>query len=281
MLLGIILTVSVLAAAVICGCCGGFAGLAWLWLLPVGFLGSFLVLVIAAFLFLWAACALVDMSKPQEHDSPFYRKMAAVYIDAVKKVIRLRVHTRGLENTPKDGRFMLVCNHLSNADPVLLLAYFKNSQLAFISKRENADMFLIGKIMHRLMCQMINRENDREALKTIIKCIQLLKDDEVSIGAFPEGYCSLDGRLQHFRSGIFKVAQKANVPIVVCTIKNTVEIFDNLPKLKPTDVDLHLVGIIPAEELKGVNTVEIADRVFHMMLEDLGPEFAPLDAENT
>ena len=37
------------------------------------------------------------------------------------------------------------------------------------------------------MGQMLNRENDREALKTIVTCIRLLKDDEVSIGVFPEG----------------------------------------------------------------------------------------------
>ena len=142
-------------------------------------------------------------------------------------------------------------------------------------------MFVIGKMMHKTMCQMVNRENDREALKTILKCIQLLKDDEVNIGVFPEGYCTTDGRLQHFRPGVFKIAQKTKVPIVVCTLQNTPEIFDNLPKLKPTDVQLHLVGVVRPEEYEGMTTVQISDMVFRMMLEDLGPDFAPLEADNT
>lgn len=48
-------------------------------------------------------------------------------------------------------------------------------------------MFLIGKIMHRLMCQLINRENDREALKTILKCIQMIREDQVSGCRLPRG----------------------------------------------------------------------------------------------
>ena len=247
------------------------------WLLPVLFVGAFLGFAILAFLFLWLACAVVSFDKPQEHDSKFYRFLTKLYIQALPRLIRVHIHKRGLENLHKEGRFILMCNHQSNADPVLLLEAFPDAQLAFISKRENQDMFLIGKIMHKLMCQMINRENDREALKTILKCIQLLKDDEVNIGVFPEGYCTTDGRLQHFRAGVFKIAQKTKVPIVVCTLKNTAEIFVNLPRLKPTHVQLHLVGIIRPEEYEGLTTVQISDMAFKMMLDDMGPEFAPLE----
>ena len=105
--------------------------------------------------------------------------------------------------------------------PVTLLRYFSGSQLAFITKRENMSMFVVGKMMHKILCQPINRENDKEALKTILKCIQLLKDDMASVAAFPEGYTSVDGLLHHFRHGIFKIATKAKVPIVVCTLQNT------------------------------------------------------------
>ena len=36
--------------------------------------------------------------------------------------------------------------------------------------------------MHKILCQRVNRENDREALKTILKCIDILKKDKASIG---------------------------------------------------------------------------------------------------
>ena len=244
-----------------------------LWLVPLVFLGCCLVLMLAAFLFLWLLCKRVDLEKPQEHDSKFYRTVMYLYIEALVRLVRVRIHTAGLEKVPTDGRFILVCNHLCLADPAVLLHCFKRSQLAFITKQENQQMFIVGKIMHKIMCQPLDRENDRAALKTIIKCIQLIKDDEVSIGVFPEGYTSKDGKLHHFRAGVFKIAQKTEVPIVVCTLQNTREIFRNLRKWKPTDVQLHLVDVIPAEELKGKTTVEISDRVYEMMIGDLGETF--------
>lgn len=275
MLLGGITVLSALFCVVICAATDAFDGLQWLWLLPVSFLGSFLVLVAGAFAFLWVLCRRVDLDVPQEQDSPFYRKMISLYADAIVTILQMRVHTVGLDRTPGNGRFMLVCNHLHILDPVLLLVFFKQNQLAFISKQENEGMFLVGKLMYKIMCQPINRENDREALKTILKCIQLIKEDQVSIGVFPEGYTSRDGKLQSFRSGVFKIAQKANVPVVVCTIQNTQKVFHNAKRLKPTDVELHLVGIIPPEELKGQTAVDIGDRVYQMMLDDLGPDYLP------
>lgn len=279
MLVGSVSVISALAAAAVCLCTGA-QGLTWLWLLPASFLGCFAVLALLAFLFLWAVCAVVDTDVPQEHDSPFYRKVTYLYADAVCTILRMRIHKKGLENVPKEGRFLLVCNHLFDLDPVVLYSCFQQSQLAFISKRENTTMFLVGKLMHRLMCQLINRENNKEALKTILKCIQLIKDDEVSIAVFPEGYTSLDGRLRHFRPGAFKIATKANVPIVVCTVRNTDKVFGNIKHLKPTDIYLDLVEVIPAEALKGKTAVDISNHVFEAMLTDMGPEYAPLDMEN-
>ena len=245
-----------------------------LWLIPVLFALFYAVLMVIAFLFLCLVCSFVDMDTPQEHDSKFHRIVMNLYIEALVTLVHLHTETEGLEKVPTDGRFLLVCNHQNNADPGILLHFFRSSQLAFISKQENKTMFVVGKMMHKTMCQLINRENDREALKTILKCIQLLKNDEVSIAAFPEGGIKIKDKLNPFRSGMFKIAQKANVPIVVCTLKGSSEVIHNIVHFKPSYVRLHLVDVIPAEDLKGKTTVEIAERVHAMMLADLGPEYA-------
>ena len=250
------------------------------WMIPVIAAGSWLALLLAAFLVLLISCAVVDVKKPQEHDSPYYRKVMEIVIEALVSVVRVRIRTTGLENTPRDGRFLLVCNHQSIADPAILLHCFRRSQLAFISKKENENMFIVGKVMHKTMTQLINRENDREALKTILKCIQLIKDDEVSIGVFPEGGIKEEGKLAHFRSGVFKIAQKAEVPIVVCTLKNSADVLPNFFKLKPTDVQMDLLGVIPAEELKGRTAVDVGEQVYGMMIANLGESFRP-DSEQT
>lgn len=244
-----------------------------IWLLPVLFCGFFAALLLLAFLILWAFSAVVDMEKPQEEDSRLYRRVMYLYVEALISLVGLKIETAGLEKTPREGRFLLVCNHQNESDPGILLHYFKKSQLAFISKRENKNMIVVGPFMHKTLCQLVNRENDREALKTILKCIQLIRDDKVSVGVFPEGGILVKDKLSHFRSGVLKIAQKTNVPIVVCTLKGTSNLFHNMKRLKRTHVRLHLVDVIPAEEVKSANTVELGGKIYGMMLSDLGEEY--------
>lgn len=266
MILKGICILSVIIAAV--QCLGGS-----FWQLPLYFIEYFAILFLAAVVVLVIACGPVNMNKPREKESKFYRWLMYPYIELLMNLFLVRLKTEGLEKTPADGRFLLVCNHQQLADPGVLLHCFKKSQLTFISKQENRKLPIINKFMHTIRCQLIDRENDRQALKAILKCIQMIKDDEVSVGVFPEGYTSKDGKVHHFRSGVFKIAQKANVPIVVCTINGTGPLFHNVLRLKRTPIALHLVDVIPAEELKGKHTAEIADRVYEMMIADLGEEF--------
>ena len=246
-----------------------------LWAILLLFAGLWLLGLLLAFLFLCVVCAFVDLDKLQHHDSKFHRTLMYLYIEAVITLVPVSVTAEGLEMTPKSTRFLLVCNHQSDVDPAILLHCFRKSQLAFISKQENRNMFAVGKFMHKTLCQMINRENDREALKTILKCIQLIKEDEVSVAVFPEGGIKAEKKLTHFRSGVFKIAQKAKVPIVVCTLNGTTDVLPNLKRLKHSDVHLHLLGVIPPWEQEGKTTVEIADRVYGMMLADLGESWNP------
>lgn len=272
MLLGCVLAVSALIAAGLCLLTGSFAGLAWLWLLPVSFVGAFVVLAGLAFLFFWLMCSRVDLNKPQENDSKFYRRMMHLYVDAILTVARVKVKTSGLEQTPKSGRFLLVSNHIDNIDPAFLLTYFRKSQLAFISKREVQQYFLVGQLMHKILCQPINRENDREALKTILKCIQIIKEDKASVAVFPEGYIKPDKKLHHFRPGVFKIATKTKVPIVVCTLRDTPFVLNNFLHLKPSTVELRLLTVIYPEEYESLTTVELSDRIYKLMADDLGPD---------
>ena len=265
MLLGIVVVLSLLAAV------GALLG-SGIVAAVLTFVGSFLGLTVLVFLVVLLMAAVVDVDKEQKTHDRCYRWVANAVIDMVIRLVRLRIHTEGLEKIPQDGRFLLVCNHLNDIDPVVLMHCFPKSDISFVSKKENKHMFIIGPFMHRIQCQLIDRENDRQALKTILRCIQLIKEDQVSIGVFPEGYVSLDGKLRHFRGGVFKIAQKTGVPIVVCTIRNTRQALRDVLHLKSSDVTVHLLDVIPAEALQGVSTVEIAEQVYEMIIADLGEE---------
>ena len=278
MLLLAIVCAALLAGLLVCAQSGAFATFTWLWMLPVTALCVFAGIVLLGFLGLLYMCKRVDQTKPQEEDDKFYRIVADLVIGAALPFLRIRIKKSGLEKVPAEGRFLLVCNHCNNADPIILLHVLRKFQMAFISKRENSTMFVIGPMMHKLQCQLINRENDREALKTILKCIQILKEDKASIAVFPEGgILSEDGKLHHFRPGVFKIAQKANVPIVVCTLHNTKDVVHNILHLKPSSVQMKVLEVIPAEELKGVTTVDISKRCYELMAADLGPDLIAED----
>lgn len=264
--------ISIAVGAILCLLTGAFDSYHWMWQLPLFSLGMLVLLLVGAFLYLLLLCHRVDLDKEQEYDDRHYRKVLELYVESALPVLRVNVRTKGMNKVPTDRRFLLVCNHCNNIDPVLLLDKFAGHQVAFISKKENKDMFLVGKVMHKLLCQLIDRENDREALKTILKCVEILKEDKASIGVFPEGYILPHRKLHAFRPGVFKIAQKAKVPIVVCTLKDTANAIVNLLHYRPSDIELSVLQVIEPEEYAGKKTVQIADEIYRMMAQDLGPD---------
>lgn len=263
---------SVVASAVICLFTDAFESWRWIWMLPAVAVGILLVLMSLTFAVLLIACARVDLDEEPDGESPFYRWMTEKILESVLPLVRIHVKSVGMNKVPAQGRFLLVCNHVNNVDPLLLLNCFEGREVAFIAKKEAKHLFVIGPILNRLQCSLINRENDREALKTILRCIKQIKEDKASIGVFPEGKISEDRKLHRFRPGVFKIAQKAQVPIVVCTLKNTNHVIDNLAKYKPSHVTMTVLETIPVEEITGIPTTEIAERIYQMMAADLGPE---------
>ena len=272
MLLRFIILLALVLGTIIGIPTGIFESYTWLWALPLMALGLTLVMLAGAFGFLMILCKRVDQDAEQDGDDPLYRKVTELIVESVLPMVRVSVKTRGLNKVPHEGRFMLVCNHVNDLDPAPILYALPGRQLAFVAKKEVRDMFVIGPVLHKLQGQFINRENDREALKTILKCIQILKEDKGSIAVFPEGGIHDDRKFHHFRPGVFKIAQKAQVPIVVCTLKNTRNLIHNLLHFKRSDVELDVLEVIQPEEFANVTTTELADRIYRMMAQNLGPE---------
>ena len=278
MLLNLICVLSALVALGICAAAGGFGSLAWLWMVPLGFVGCFVLCAVVCFLYVWLSDRYSDPNAQYDSDDPHVRGIIRWYAPAVFRLLGCKIEASGTEKLPRDGRFLLVSNHLADLDPGIFFITFPHNQLSFIAKKEVQDMPIVGRLMRKILCQFVDRENDREALKTILRCISIIKEDKASIAVFPEGKKSTDQYLlHHFRPGVFKIAQKANVPIVVCTLRGTQNILPNAKKLRRTHIRLNLVEVIPAGELKGITAVDIAHRVHAIMAADLGAEHVAED----
>lgn len=221
-------------------------------------------------LLLRVSALLVDGKREYEQNSPFYRFLLYSATACCVKLLRIHMHTEGMEKLPKNGRFLLVSNHRSNFDPILTWHILKGYDLAFISKAENFRIPIFGRIIRKCCFMAIDRENPRNAIKTIEKAAQLIAKDEVSVAVYPEGTRSKECVLLPFHNGVFKIAQKASVPIVVAAIQGTEQIHKNYLRRR-SDIRFEIVDILPGEYVKANRTAFISDRV-HLKLSEVLPK---------
>lgn len=221
-------------------------------------------------LFLFVLSLFADREKPVKRDSPLYRAVTAATIGMGLQLLNIRVRVNGLEKVPK-GRFLLIQNHRSAFDPLISLYALDSLQLGFITKPENMEIPIVGKIAHKIGCLPIDRENPRNAMKTIHRAAEFLTDDICSVGLYPEGTRNKGAGLLPFHNGSLKIAVKAGVPIVVTAITGTDMVKKNAP-FRRTDVTIHICGVLSADEVKGASTAALGNTIRAMIGRDLGWE---------
>ncbi len=239
---------------------------AW-WLVPVIFVGAVLCFVVLQLLVFAISVFVVNPEKDNTKVSSFYRFITKITLPVLFKLAGVRIHITGEDKIPENTRVLLVSNHIHDFDPAIFLSSFPYLHLGFVGKKEIQTLMpFVAKMMSRLDCILIDRDNNREGIKAILKAVEYIKTDRSSIGIFPEGYTSKDGELKGFRNGAFKIATKAKAPIVACTLVNTDLITKNMFRRR-TNVYLDVVDVITAEETAVMKTEEIAQRL-HKPMED-------------
>jgi len=230
----------------------------------LGFLfGIFILYAI----FLIVCSLFVDPNKEYDEHSHFYRILLNSATLLAIKVMRIRIHITGMEKVPVDTKNLLfVSNHRSNFDPIITWHIFKNWKPAFISKASNFKIPIFGRFIRKCCFLSIDRDNPRNAMKTINKAVELLKKGDVSIGIYPEGTRSKNGVLLPFHNGVFKIAQMANASIVVLFIDGTEQIHKRYP-FRHTDVYLEVLEVLPAKEVARTKTKDIGEHIFAKMLD--------------
>ena len=249
---------SVVIAAVLCAC-SGLAGWALAGLFVLCVIGAFVELMLLSILLLAVLSMFIDPAKPQTERSPFFCGLVTYGMGVILALSSIRLHVTGTEKLPA-GRFLLVQNHRSNYDPIVTGWALRKSQLVFVSKPQNLLLPVAGRILHKAGHLAIDRENDRAALRTILAAADLLRRDVTSIGVYPEGTRNPTAELLPLRTGAFKIAQKAGVPIVVSVIRGTDEVHKRAP-WRATDVYLDILTVMDAETVKRKKTSEIGDEV--------------------
>lgn len=223
-------------------------------------LGILLGLLLLWILVLAVSVLFVNPDSEYDKNSPYFRFHLNCATFLVVKLFGVKIRVEGLEKLPKEGRFLLVGNHRSSFDPILTWYVLRKQDLAFVSKPENFRIPLFGRVIQKCCFLPIDRENPRNAIRTINKAAKLLKKDRVSVGIYPEGTRSKDCTLLPFHNGVFKIAQKAQVPIVVVAVSGTENIHKNCFRRK-TPVTLAFVDVLDTEAVQESRTADIGARV--------------------
>ena len=221
-------------------------------------------------LWLFWICVNLTINKKKEYTttSRFYNWAFVLWYRYMMIAGRLKLHVSGYEKVPFGKRFLLVSNHCSKFDNFIQCAVLKKTQLAYISKPENFKIPIGGRFMRRGLYLSLPRGNTREEFKVIMKAVEYIKDDKVSIGIFPEGTRSKDGNLQEFKPGAFKIAEKAKCPVIVCSMKGTFEIHKNWP-WKTSHVYMDILDVIDPSVWDEKNTVEVSQYAHDLILNNL------------
>lgn len=229
------------------------------------FFGAHLVYAVGMLL---ATELLIDKDKPQEKPSKFWLWHLHAVADLLVFYARADVSISGTELIPKDTRYLMVSNHRSLADPVVMVNKMPKEEITFVSKPGNLKIPIIGKVMHKCGCLPLDRENNREALKTVKAATEYINKDYCSVVIYPEGTRSKQEGMLPFHAGSFKIAQRADVPVVVVALRNTDKVIHNFP-LKKTNVYIDVIGVIDAgyvKEHKTKDTAQLAQKMIEKKL---------------
>ena len=229
----------------------------WLWLLPIG-LGMYVALNALFFLGLWFSTIFLPKKDPIDKPRNFYGIIQFV-CDWAMTALRVKIRFNGMEKLPNEP-FVLVSNHVSNFDPVVVLAKVKGRKIAFISKPSNFKIPVAGPYTHNAGFLAIDRENAMKAMRTIKRAAELVVSEQMIMGIYPEGTRSKTGELLEFKEGAFLLAKRAKAPVVVMTTKGTNEIAKRM-LLRSTKVDLNVIAIIDAETVQNMKLSDLSAHV--------------------
>jgi 1-acyl-sn-glycerol-3-phosphate acyltransferase len=148
---------------------------------------------------------------------PFFPRFSGACL-RVAAACLTRVKREGFENIPTSGPVLVICNHASNADGMLLMAYVvpaMRRQMRWLGKEEALRWPLFGWGMRQNGVFGVRRgAGDLEAFKLAKHVL----DDAGVLTIFPEGTRSPTGALQEAKEGATVLAVRSAAPILPIAI---------------------------------------------------------------
>ncbi len=150
------------------------------------------------------------------------------FYELVRVLVTILFHTLSpvrchhTERLPKEGPYLLISNHFSNMDPLIMGYPVKKEQLIFLGKKELMHNRLMAAIARTVsMIPIARGQADMEAMRA---CMRVLKEGRI-LGIFPEGTRHHEGIMEEIMDGFALIALRSGVPLVPMLISRKWRLF--------------------------------------------------------
>lgn len=166
------------------------------------------------------------------------------------------VTVRGREHIERGRTYVMVANHLSLLDILVLFRLFRH--FTWVSKAENFRVPFVGWNM-TLNAYIPLTRGDRQSVQAMLTRAEADLRDEISVMIFPEGTRSRDGAMRPFKGGAFELATTTGAPVLPIALSGT---GDALPRRGFVLQGRHpiTVTVLPPISPDGLDPTALADR---------------------
>ena len=178
-----------------------------------------------------------------------------------------KVHYTGGEYVKKDRPYVIISNHQSMLDIVLM--YYVPRIFKWISKKEAQWIPFAGQALWFHRDILISR-GSKSSIKYMVKKAKYFFNHNVCVSVFPEGTRTLDGQIHRFKDGAFVMAKLTHTAILPVVIDGN---FDVLPKkgygIKcKQNFYIKVLPEISVEEVDSMSVKELTEKMYNLMLSE-------------
>ncbi|WP_298602248.1 MFS transporter [uncultured Zoogloea sp.] len=130
-----------------------------------------------------------------------------------------RLRTRGLEHIPEDGPAVLVCNHVSFVDALVISAACRRPIRFVMDHRIFRWPVLSFVFRHSRAIPIAPAKEDAAMMEAAFAEVSSALAAGELVGLFPEGRITFDGEISPFRPGITRILDANPVPVVPMALR--------------------------------------------------------------
>ena len=176
-----------------------------------------ILLLAIALILISVALSLYCLVRPFRRNNVYY---AAKSLGKVAKLLGLNVEVRIPESVKDKGPFVFVCNHQNSYD-IFTVSNAVQPATVSVGKKSLKWIPFFGQMYWLTGNILIDRKNSNKAMNTIALTAKKIKERQLSVWLFPEGTRSNGRGLLPFKTGAFRTALQAQVPVVPVCASNT------------------------------------------------------------